>query len=266
MENNELKEVVKQKYNELAQSNNNCSCSSKKTEYTIMSEDYSHLKGYEKDADLGVGCGIPTEFAKIKPGEVVIDLGSGAGNDCFVARQETGEEGKVIGIDFAHEMIKKARTNAQKLGFENIEFIESDIENIPLPENTADLVLSNCVLNLLPSKDKIFKEIFRVLKNGGRFCISDVVLEGFFPKEFTDNAALYAGCISSAIQKADYLKEIEDAGFKNIKIEKTKTISIPDEVLAKHLAPNTIENYKNGIVGIYSITVTGFKNTCCCKN
>ncbi|MDD4515878.1 arsenite methyltransferase [Massilibacteroides sp.] len=262
----DMKELVKQRYNDLAVLNKEsigCCCNpmapaapSKKV-FTIMSEDYSQLKGYEPDADLGVGCGLPTQYARIQKGDTVVDLGSGAGNDCFIAREETGETGSVIGIDFAPQMLARARANATKRGFTNVEFLEGDIENMPLPDKTADVVVSNCVLNLLPCKDRIFKEIYRVLKPGGHFCISDVVLNGVFPKEFTDNAAMYAGCIASAIQREEYLGEIEKAGFADIKVERTKTITIPDDVLQEHLDEATIEKYQAGNVGIYSITVTG---------
>jgi len=262
----DLKELVKQSYNDLAlasEDKQKCCCNplapaapSKKV-YTIMSEDYSQLKGYEPDADLGVGCGLPTQYARIQKGDIVVDLGSGAGNDCFIAREETGETGKVIGIEFAPQMLVKARANAAKRGFTNIEFLEGDIEDMPLPDKTADVVVSNCVLNLLPKKDKIFKEIYRVLKPNGHFCISDVVLNGHFPKDFTNNAAMYAGCIASAIQRDEYLSEIEKANFTEIKVEHTKTVEIPDELLREHLDETTVEKYKAGNVGIYSITVTG---------
>lgn len=262
------KEMVKQRYSELALNSEalkiGCGCGTNpavpsKKVYTIMSEDYSSLKGYEADADLGVGCGLPTQYARIKEGDTVVDLGSGAGNDCFIARAEVGEIGKVIGIDFSPQMVEKARSNARKHGYTNVEFIEGDIEEMPLVENTADVVVSNCVLNLLPEKNKIFKEVYRVLKQGGHFCISDVVLNGVFPKEFTDNASMYAGCIASAIQRDDYLAEIEKANFTNIKVERTKTVTIPDDVLQEHLDEATIAKYKAGNVGIYSITVTGKK-------
>ena len=262
----EKKALVKQQYSELAlnadELKGKCCCGTKpmspsKKVFTIMSEDYSKLEGYEADADLGVGCGLPTEYANIKDGDTVIDLGSGAGNDCFIARAETGESGRVIGIDFSPQMIEKARKNAMKRGYTNVEFIEGDIEEMPVPDNTADVVVSNCALNLLPEKDNIFIEIYRVLKHGGHFCISDVVLNGVFPKEFTDNASMYAGCIASAIQKKDYLAEIEKANFEDIKIERTKTVLIPDDVLNEYLDTETIEKYKKGNVGIYSITVTG---------
>lgn len=266
----DLKELVKESYNALAlaaDDKQKCCCNplapaapSEKV-YTIMSEDYSQLKGYEPDADLGVGCGLPTQYAGIEKGDIVIDLGSGAGNDCFIAREEVGETGKVIGVDFAPKMVEKARKNAEKRGFTNIQFLEGDIENMPLPDETADVVVSNCVLNLLPQKDKIFKEIYRVLKPGGHFCISDVVLNGHFPKEFTDNAAFYAGCIASAIQRDEYLGEIEKAHFTEIKVVRTKTVFIPDEVLQEHLNQDTIEKYRAGNVGIYSITVTGIRNS-----
>lgn len=267
-DNQKKKELVKQRYSELALNSNalksGCCCGTNPTQpskkvFTIMSEDYSHLKGYETDADLGVGCGLPTEYAGIKEGDTVLDLGSGAGNDCFIARAEVGETGRVIGIDFSPQMLEKARNNAVKRGYTNVEFIEGDIEDMPLPDKSIDVVVSNCVLNLLPEKNKIFKEIYRVLKKGGHFCISDVVLNGEFPKEFTDNASMYAGCIASAIQREDYLGEIEKATFSNIKIERTKTIVIPDDVLEEHLEESTIAKYKAGNVGIYSITVTGEK-------
>lgn len=264
--NEEKKALVKQQYSELALNSDllkgKCCCGTNpatpsKKVFTIMSEDYSHLKGYEAEADLGVGCGLPTQYAGIKEGDTVLDLGSGAGNDCFIARAETGDSGKVIGIDFSPQMIEKARNNATKRGYDNIEFIEGDIEDMPLPDNAVDVVVSNCVLNLLPEKNKIFKEIYRVLKQGGHFCISDVVLNGVFPKEFTNNASMYAGCIASAIQREDYLAEIKKANFSDIKVERTKTVLIPDEVLNEHLDEATIEKYKAGNVGIYSITVTG---------
>src|ERR1700761_3959636 len=189
MENSEqLKELVKQKYSEIAlqdKETNQASCCGSgccSTEvYNIMSDDYTQMQGYNPDADLGLGCGLPTQFAKIKKGDVVIDLGSGAGNDCFIARAETGETGKVIGIDFTEAMINKARANAEKLGFNNVEFRLGDIEKMPVTSNIADVIVSNCVLNLVPNKDAVVKEIYRVLKPGGHFSISDVVLKGNLP-------------------------------------------------------------------------------------
>lgn len=266
--NEELKQLVKEQYSLLALNSdslkNACCCGTKpnaasKKVFTIMSEDYSSLQGYEPDADLGVGCGIPTQYANIKKGDIVVDLGSGAGNDCFIARNEVGDNGKVIGLDFSPEMVTKARSNNAKRGYANVEFMEADIENMPLEDNTIDVVVSNCVLNLLPQKNKIFKEIYRVLKTGGHFCVSDVVLNGTFPKEFINNAALYAGCIASAIQRDEYLQEIKKANFESITVQQTKTIEIPDNVLYDHLDESTIQKYKAGNLGVYSITVTGIK-------
>ena len=174
-----------------------------------MSDDYTRLEGYNPDADLGLGCGLPTQFAKIQKGNVVIDLGSGAGNDAFIARHETGEEGKVIGIDFTPAMIEKARTNAEKRGFHNVEFRQGDIENMPVTSNTADVIISNCVLNLVPNKDGVIKEIYRVLKPAGHFSISDIVLEGELPKQIQEAAEMYAGCVAGAIQKDNYLNIIK---------------------------------------------------------
>lgn len=259
---NELKQVVKEKYSEIANQDkaiNASSCCGATTPankvYNIMMDDYSDTEGYVEDADLGLGCGLPTEFAKIKLGDTVIDLGSGAGNDCFVARHETGEAGKVIGIDFTPEMIRKARTNAEKLGYNNIEFREGDIDNMPVNDAVADVIVSNCVLNLVPNKAKVINEIYRVLKPGGHFSISDIVLVGKLPDSLRSDAEMYAGCVAGAIQKDDYLNHIKEAGFKNITLQKVKTISIPEEILGKYLTKSEIIDFRSGTTGIFSITV-----------
>jgi SAM-dependent methyltransferase len=258
----EIKELVRQKYSEIAlqdKTTNESSCCGAggcSTEvYNIMTDDYSKLEGYNPDADLGLGCGLPTQFAVIKKGDVVIDLGSGAGNDCFVARAETGESGKVIGIDFTEAMIAKARTNAENLGFNNVEFRQGDIENIPVTANSADVVVSNCVLNLVPNKNNVFKEIFRVLKPGGHFSISDVVLTGDLPEKIKNAAEMYAGCVSGAIQKETYLELIQINGFKNLQIQKEKAIIIPDDILVNYLNADEIAEFKSGKTGIFSISV-----------
>ncbi|MEO8960937.1 MAG: arsenite methyltransferase [Ginsengibacter sp.] len=273
MQNSEkLKEIVKQKYSEIAlqdkETNQSSCCGSGgcSTEvYNIMSDDYTNLNGYSADADLGLGCGLPTQFAKIKKGNTVIDLGSGAGNDCFIARAETGQDGKVIGIDFTPTMIAKARNNAEKLNYHNVEFRQGDIENIPVSSNVADVVVSNCVLNLVPDKGRVFEEIFRVLKPGGHFSISDVVLVGNLPVALQRDAEMYAGCVSGAIQKQTYLELIQINGFGNITLQKEKPIHIPDDILKDYLDEKELIDFKAGNTGIFSITVYAEKPGSCCE-
>ncbi|MBN8786707.1 MAG: arsenite S-adenosylmethyltransferase [Citrobacter freundii] len=271
----ELKDIVRQKYSEIAlqdKETNEVSCCGStccSTEvYNIMSDDYTELNGYNPDADLGLGCGLPTQFAKIKKGDTVIDLGSGAGNDCFIARAEVGEEGKIIGIDFTPAMIDKARANAEKLGFTNVEFRQGDIENMPVDNNTADVIVSNCVLNLVPNKDAVIKDIFRVLKPGGHFSISDVVLKGKLPKALREAAEMYAGCVAGAIQKDVYLELLQTNGFTNITLQKEKAIVIPDDILSNYLNAQELQQFKAGNTGIFSVTMYAekpaeAKKTCC---
>lgn len=258
----DVKELVRQKYSEIAlqdkETNQSSCCGSGgcSTEvYNIMADDYTQLEGYNPDADLGLGCGLPTQFAKIKKGDVVIDLGSGAGNDAFIARAEAGETGKVIGIDFTPAMIEKARHNAEVRGFNNVEFRQGDIEKMPVTANVADVIVSNCVLNLVPNKDGVIKEIYRVLKPGGHFSISDIVLEGQLPKQIKEAAEMYAGCVAGAIQKQVYLELIEAAGFKNIRVQKDKAIIIPDDILKQYLSEEQLTAFKQSGTGIRSITV-----------
>ncbi|HEX5625673.1 MAG TPA: arsenite methyltransferase [Saprospiraceae bacterium] len=262
----EIKDLVRRKYSEIALQDldaNRSSCCGAggcSTEvYNIMTDDYSGLKGYEQEADLGLGCGLPTQFAAIRKGDVVIDLGSGAGNDCFVARAETGETGKVLGIDFTEAMISKARANADKLGFHNVEFRQGDIENMPVSDHYADVVISNCVLNLVPNKKAVFQEIFRVLKPGGHFSISDVVLVGQLPAELQSSAEMYAGCVAGAIQKSEYLDLIHQTGFDSVQIVKEKAIHIPDDILKQYLDEAQMQTYRAGTFGIFSITAYGVK-------
>lgn len=271
----ELKDIVRQKYSEIAlqdKETNQASCCGStccSTEvYNIMSDDYTELNGYNPDADLRLGCGLPTQFAKIKKGNTVIDLGSGAGNDCFIARAETGEEGKIIGIDFTPAMIDKARANAEKLGYKNVEFRLGDIENMPVTANTADVIVSNCVLNLVPNKDAVIKDIYRVLKPGRHFSISDVVLKGNLPKALQEAAEMYAGCVAGAIQKHVYLELIQTNGFNNITLQKEKAIVIPDDILSNYLNAEELQQFKAGDTGIFSVTVYAekpaeAKKACC---
>lgn len=260
----QLKELVKEKYAAIAsqpQSQNLSSCCGATSSccgddvYNIMADDYTKMEGYNPDADLGLGCGLPTEFAQIKEGNTVIDLGSGAGNDAFIARRIVGEKGKVLGIDFTEAMINKARSNAEKVGYNNVEFRLGDIEDMPVTSNYADVVVSNCVLNLVPNKHKVISEIFRVLKPGAHFSISDIVLNGELPPKWKEIAELYAGCVSGAIQKENYLSIIKEAGFINITLQKEKVINIPDDILTNYLSEEEVSEYKNSNLRILSVTV-----------
>jgi arsenite methyltransferase len=258
----DLKKIVRDKYSQIAlqdKDTNAASCCGSGTPsnevYNIMMDDYSEVEGYNPDADLGLGCGLPTAFAQIKKGDTVIDLGSGAGNDCFVARYETGETGKVIGIDFTDNMIRKARANAEKLGFNNVEFRYGDIDEMPVSDNVADVVVSNCVLNLVPNKEQVISEIYRTLKPGGHFSISDIVLVGELPQALRKDAEMYAGCVAGAIQKEEYLGYIRKKGFENITLQKEKTIQLPDDILERYLSAEEISGLKSGNTGIFSITV-----------
>lgn len=263
-----LKEVVKNKYSEIATSSegNGCcgpitSCcgDSSKVEFTMIGDEYKNIEGYVPEADLGLGCGLPTEFAGIQPGNVVVDLGSGAGNDVFIARKLVGDKGKVIGIDMTEAMIEKANLNNSKLGYANVEFKLGDIENIPLDNNSADVVISNCVLNLVPDKRKAFSEIFRILKHGGHFCVSDIVVQGKLSEQLKKSAELYAGCVSGALDMDEYINIIKEAGFKNIEIKKSRRIDLPEEILKSLLDEQALADYKKSLKGIFSITVTAVK-------
>jgi arsenite methyltransferase len=266
----QLKEIVRQTYGAIAEGDQleaagcGCgptSCCGPSNDVPInMAVGYDGLNGYVAEADLGLGCGLPTQFAQIKPGDVVVDLGSGAGNDGFVARAETGETGRVIGLDMTPAMIDRARRNAKTLGYTNVEFVYGDIEEMPLPDNLADVVVSNCVMNLVPDKQKAFSETFRILKPGGHFSISDIVLKGDLPAGVIKDAELYAGCVSGAIQKDAYLQIVEEAGFTGIILQKEREIVLPDELLQKYLTADEIAEYRNqdkghSARGIYSVTV-----------
>lgn len=267
----DIKQIVKDKYSEIARQTkeqNAASCCGATSccsvvDYSVFSESYDKLEGYTPDADLGLGCGLPTEYAGIQSGNSVLDLGSGAGNDCFVARALVGDSGYVAGIDFTEAMIEKARENARKLGYTNVDFIQGDIENIPVRFGVVDVVISNCVLNLVPDKPKAFSEIFRVLKQGGHFCISDVVLEGKLPEGLKADATMYAGCVSGALPKDEYLAIIDEAGFINIEVKKEKKIDLPEELLLNYMSAEELDKFKNGETGIFSITFTGKKPEGC---
>jgi ubiquinone/menaquinone biosynthesis C-methylase UbiE len=271
MDEKDIKQTVKEKYSQIATQSkldNDSSCCGSTgccsdVDYTIFSESYNKVKGYNADADLGLGCGIPTEYANIKEGDTVVDLGSGAGNDCFVARAIVGEFGKVIGIDMTEAMIAKARGNAQKLDYNNVEFVMGDIEEMPINAKVADVVISNCVLNLVPNKQQAFAEIYRILKNDGHFSISDVVIKGELPEKIKQAAEMYAGCVAGAIDKDEYVKIIEGKGFVDVIIQKEKQISVPDEIMLNFLSEAELHSFKEAGTGIYSITVYGKKPKDC---
>lgn len=262
MDPKKLKLVVQEKYGNIARgsliessccgSGSSC-CDS--LEFSMIGDEYSGVQGHVDEADMGLGCGIPTQFAAIQPGDRILDLGSGAGNDCFVARHSTGDTGHVTGLDFTQEMVEKARTNNQKLGFSNVEFVLGDIEAMPFDDNQFDVVLSNCVLNLVPDKAKAFSEIFRVLKPGGHFCISDVVTSGNLPDKMMQDAMLYVGCVAGALEQEHYLQLIKETGFTSLNLHKKKAIKLPDTVVQQYeLNSNATDDS-----GVYSITLTAYK-------
>jgi SAM-dependent methyltransferase len=271
-----LKAEVRRKYGEIAKEPNASSCcgmsstressrccggngSTSALDYSFVGEDYRKLPGYQAEADLGLGCGLPTELALIREGDTVLDLGSGAGNDAFVARRAVGEKGRVIGLDMTAEMVERAKANNQKLGFKNVEFILGEIESMPISEALADVVVSNCVLNLVPNKTKAFAEIFRILKPGGHFNVSDIVLMGELPEKIRTQAVLYVGCVSGAIQKKDYLDGLSKAGFIHVKVQKERRVEVPREVLLQHLAAEELAAWEASGTGIFSVTVWGEK-------
>lgn len=262
----EIKETVKEKYSIIVEENqpNGCGCGCG-SDFTFpdgskdFSKDYTSLKGYVKDADYSLGCGIPTTFVSVKEGDTVVDLGSGAGNDTFVARSLVGETGRVIGIDFTEAMIRKAEVNNTKLGYNNVEFRLGDIENIPIEDNTSDVVISNCVMNLVPDKEKAFSEVYRIMNEDGKFSISDIVISGNLPDKLRASAELYVGCVAGAIDKQKYIDTIENAGFNNVKIVEEKKYILPEKLLKQYLNQEEYNLYKNSDAEILSITVYGEK-------
>jgi SAM-dependent methyltransferase len=266
-----IKDIIREKYsaivNESKDKNGQSCCGAgsccSSVDYSVFSENYDEIDGYNPDADLRLGCGLPTEYAGINQGDTVLDLGSGAGNDCFIARALVGDEGYVAGIDFTEAMVEKARENTRKLGFSNVDFILGDIEDIPVRFGVVDVVISNCVLNLVPDKPKAFSEIYRVLKQGGHFCISDVVLQGGLPSGLKEDAAMYAGCVSGALPREEYLGIIAEAGFVSVEVKKAKKIELPDELLLNYISSRELEKFKTGETGIFSITVIGTKPEGC---
>jgi arsenite methyltransferase len=237
MNDDKIKKAVREGYAKIVTSNSGCGCGpSSCCGGSGIAKEISKGVGYSdeemsavpQDSNLGLGCGNPTELASLKPGETVVDLGSGAGFDCFLAANKVGNTGKVIGVDMTPEMLEKARENARKGGYQNVEFRLGEIENLPVADNSADIIISNCVINLVPNKARVFAEANRVLKPGGRVMISDIVLHKDLPEFIKNSVEAYIGCLSGAIQKSDYLATMEKAGFRDIKILSENAIPIEE--------------------------------------
>ena len=258
----ELKHIVRKKYAEVAETGNSCCdtvCCSDNS--ATMSENYSSLSGYFAEADLALGCGLPTQYALIKKGDIIVDLGSGAGNDCFIARNETGSEGKVIGIDMTIQMIERAQKNTEKLGYTNVEFRLGEIEDIPVRDNYADVVVSNCVLNLVPDKQKAYSEIFRILKPGGHFSISDIVQSGTLPPWLAETADAFAGCLSGAMDLNQYMEAIETTGFVNVKVQKERKLN-----LSAYTNGEASTDQSDGNLSSITVYAEKPKSSCCNKD
>lgn len=273
MQEDEIKKVVRGGYAKIARKQSSCCAPVTPCCGTDRAEDISRMIGYGEEelssvpegTNLGLGCGNPVALASLKEGETVLDLGSGAGFDCLLAANKVGRKGKVIGVDMTPEMIQKARENARKGKYENVEFRLGEIENIPAADNSVDAVISNCVINLAPDKRKVFKEAFRVLKPGGRLMVSDLVLLKELPEVIKNSIEAYIGCLSGAIMKDEYLKAIKNAGFRDVKV--MDETHYPIELMAND--PNAkaiIENFnipkdaiKEIAASIVSIKVQGIK-------
>lgn len=259
----EIKAAVKKKYAAIAVKNDpGCGCGpdccdSENETFSMIGDAYKDTEGHVEEADLGLGCGLPTEHAGLKEGQVVVDLGSGAGNDCFIARSIVGETGRVIGIDMTQEMIDLGKRNSERLNFSNVEHILGEIEAVPLEDNLADVVVSNCVMNLVPNKAKAFAETYRILKPNGHFSISDIVFEGHMPDFLREVVDLYTGCVSGATPKANYLNTIAEAGFENIEVKTSREIEIPQGILDQHLSKEQQIELEN--LQVLSVTVNGRK-------
>ena len=275
MKDEEIRQAVREHYGSIAVEKTSC-CGSVSTcgcGGDVPIDSLSKAIGYSNDelgavpdgANLGLGCGNPTALASLKKGETVLDLGSGAGFDCFLAANVVGETGRVIGIDMTPEMLEKARENARKGNYDNVEFRLGEIENIPAADNSVDVVISNCVINLSPDKPKVFGESFRVLKPGGRLMVSDIVLMKELPEVLRSSIAAYVGCISGALLKEDYLETIRQAGFEDVKILEETTYPVKSmiedpmvkEIIDKlNLSPKDIDENAESVV---SIKVQGIK-------
>ena len=261
----EIRALVREKYGKIARSRtsgccgSSCGCEGGAEGLDMIGDGYRSVEGYMADADLGLGCGVPTEHAGIRPSDTVLDLGAGAGVDAFVARRLVGEEGQVYGVDMTPDMVSKARANAEKLGYGNVEFRLGEIEHLPFERDSIDVVISNCVLNLVPDKARAFAEMYRVLRPGAHFCVSDIVASAPLPEGIRKAAALYVGCVAGAEPEADYLAIVGNAGFGDIRIAKSRRINLPDDVLVGILSADEIAETRNADLYVKSVTVIGVK-------
>ena len=257
-----IKAAVREKYAQIAVGAASSCCDSSACcgdDLSMIGDAYDGIEGYVAEADLSLGCGLPTEHANLQPGQTVLDLGAGAGLDAFVARRIVGDEGRVLGLDMTQEMVDKARANARTLGYENVDFYLGDIEAMPFDEGTVDVVISNCVLNLVPDKKAAFAEMYRVLKPGGHFCVSDVVYQGAMPEAVKRSAELYVGCVAGAMEREAYLGALQEAGFAEVEVVKGRVIDVPDEALQTVLGPAEREALRQSGSAILSVTVYGVK-------
>jgi len=258
----EIRNLVRERYGAIAREADAC-CGAPDAGLNLIGGAYEAVDGHVACADLNLGCGVPTQHAALRPGEMVLDLGSGAGNDAFIARHGVGAEGHVIGVDMTPQMVVKARANADKLGFANVEFRLGEIEHLPVESGSVDVIISNCVLNLLPDKAPAFAEMYRVLKGGGRFCVSDIVATAPLPDVVRKAAALYVGCIGGAMEQSAYLALIGKAGFSDVRIASARPIVFADEeiekVLAAQMSAEEIAAVRGSGVGLVSITVMAQK-------
>lgn len=229
MNDDKIKQVVKNAYSKIATSSGcgcSCGCGNQSNDEIAKSIGYSEGEiNAVPESNLGLGCGNPVAMGKIKEGDIVLDLGSGAGFDCFLASKRVGEAGKVIGVDMTEEMIEKAKSNAEKNGYKNVEFRLGEIENLPIDDNSIDVAISNCVINLVPDKERAFGEIHRVLKNGGKIYLSDIVLLENLSEELKKDEGLLAGCVGGALLRDDYLNIIKKTGFEVKILSEDKDIS-----------------------------------------
>ena len=261
----EIKATVRERYGAIATASaGGCGCCSE-AGANLVGDMYEGVAGHVPEADLGLGCGLPTRHAGIREGDTVLDLGAGAGNDAFVARTIVGERGRVIGVDIIAAMVDRARANAKELGYANVEFRLGELEALPVADASVDVAISNCVLNLVPDKAEAFAEIFRVLRPGARFCISDVVTSASLPEAIRAAAELHVGCVAGAMERDRYLELIRAAGFSDVRIVETKPIDLPDALLLAHLDREGLAAFRAAGTRLLSVTLLGTRpSTACC--